>query len=40
MLEYDFTQLDDDFITIHSKFLISNDWNLVIDDIEKIELDD
>lgn len=36
MLEYNFTQLDDDYVTVHSRYLITCDVNLVIDDIEKL----
>ena len=36
MLEYDFNELDNDFITLWSKFLLTNDKKAIIDGIEAL----
>ena len=36
MLEYDFNELDNDFITLWSKFLLTNDKKAVVDGIEAL----
>ena len=36
MIEYDFNELDNDFITLWSKFLLTNDKKAIIDGIEAL----